>query len=54
MGLMANRSTALFVAWLLSERQRRADRLLAAISSLDARGRIATMILDFHARLTTP
>lgn len=49
--LMGNRSTALFVAWLLSERQRRADRLLAAISRLDARGRIATMILDFHERL---
>jgi CRP-like cAMP-binding protein len=51
MELMGNRSTALFVAWLLSERQRRANRLLAAISGLDARGRIATMILDFHARL---
>src|SRR5260370_4304073 len=51
MELMANRSTALFVAWLLGERQRRADRLLAAISGLDARGRIATMVLDFHARL---
>jgi CRP/FNR family transcriptional regulator len=51
MELMANRSTALFVAWLLGERQRRADRFLAAISGLDARGRIATMIHDFHARL---
>ena len=51
MELMGNRSTALFVAWLLSERQRRTDRLLAATSGLDARGRIATMILDFHARL---
>src|SRR5690349_16369561 len=30
MELMANRPTALFVAWLLAERQRRADRLLAA------------------------
>jgi CRP/FNR family transcriptional regulator, anaerobic regulatory protein len=51
MELMGNRSTALFVAWLLSERQRRTDRLLAAISGLNARGRIATIILDFHARL---
>jgi CRP-like cAMP-binding protein len=51
MKLMTHRSTALFVVWLLSERQRRADRLLAAISSLDAPGRIATMVLDLHARL---
>ena len=49
--LMADRPTALFVTWLLSERQRRADRLLAAISGLDARGRIALMVLDFYARL---
>lgn len=51
MVLMADRPTALFVAWLLSERQRRADRLLAAVSGLDARGRIATMVLDFYRRL---
>jgi CRP-like cAMP-binding protein len=51
MELLANRSTALFTAWLLGERQRRADRLLAAISGLDARGRIASMILDFYGRL---
>ena len=51
MELMAHRSTALFVAWLLGERQRRADRLLATISGLDARARIAFMMLDFHRRL---
>jgi CRP-like cAMP-binding protein len=51
MDLMTNRSTALFIAWLLGERQRRADRLFAAISGLDARGRIASMMLDFHERL---
>ena len=51
MELMTNRSTALFVAWLLGQRLRRADRLLAAISGLDARGRIASMMLDFHWRL---
>ena len=49
--LMANRSTALFVAWLQGQRQRRTYRLLAAVSGLDARGRIASMILDFHQRL---
>ena len=49
--LMADRSTALFIAWLLGQRQRRADRLLAAISGLDARGRVASMMLDFHRRL---
>jgi CRP/FNR family transcriptional regulator len=49
--LMDRRSTALYVAWLLSQRQQRLDRLLAAISSLDARGRVATMVLDFYVRL---
>ena len=38
--LMTCRSTALYIAWLLGQRQRRADRLLAAISSLDARRRL--------------
>jgi CRP-like cAMP-binding protein len=51
MQLMADRPTALYVAWLLGQRQRRADRLLAAISRLDARGRLAMMVLDFYARL---
>jgi CRP/FNR family transcriptional regulator, anaerobic regulatory protein len=51
MQLMADRSTALYVAWLLSQRQRRADRLLAAISRLDGRGRLAMMVLDFYTRL---
>jgi CRP/FNR family transcriptional regulator len=49
--LMADPPTALFVAWLLGERQRRTDRLLAGISGLDARGRIALMVLDFYTRL---
>jgi CRP-like cAMP-binding protein len=49
--LMGSRPTALYVAWLLSRRQRRADRLLAALSRLDARGRLATMMLDFYTRL---
>jgi CRP/FNR family transcriptional regulator len=49
--LMGSRPTALYIAWLLSRRQRRADRLLAALSSLNARGRLATMMLDFCTRL---
>ena len=49
--LMARRSAALYIAWLLGERQRRSDRHVAAISSLDAGGRVATMLLDFHERL---
>src|SRR5271165_1797374 len=47
----SDRPTALYIAWLLGQRQRRADRLLAAISGLDARGRLATMVLDFYTRL---
>jgi len=49
--LISCRCTALYVAWLLARRQRRSDRFLAAISSLDARGRLATMVLDFYKRL---
>jgi CRP/FNR family transcriptional regulator len=49
--LVADRSMALYIAFLLSLRQRRSDCLLAAISSLDARGRLAMMLLDFYTRL---
>jgi CRP/FNR family transcriptional regulator len=49
--LMASRPTALYVALLLSRRQRRADRLLAAHSCIDARGLLAMMLLDFYTRL---
>ena len=49
--LTASQSTALYIAWLLAQRQRRADRLLAAFSCLDARGRLATMLFDFYTRL---
>jgi len=47
----ASWDTALFVAWLLGHRQRRDDRLLAAISGCDARGRLAMMVLDLYKRL---
>jgi CRP-like cAMP-binding protein len=49
--LMASQPTALYIAWLLGQRQQRTDRLLAAIQCLDARGRLATMVLDFYRRL---
>lgn len=49
--LLGCRPTALYIAWLLSQRQRRADQLLASISCLDARGRLAAMLLDFYTRL---
>jgi CRP/FNR family transcriptional regulator, anaerobic regulatory protein len=48
--LTATQSTALYIVWLLSQRQRR-DRLRAALSCLDARGRLATMLLDLYTRL---
>jgi CRP/FNR family transcriptional regulator, anaerobic regulatory protein len=49
--LMADPPTALYITYLLGQRQRRMDRLLAAISCLDARGRLAIMLLDFYKRL---
>jgi CRP-like cAMP-binding protein len=49
--LLACQSNALYVAWLLVRRQQRTDHLLTAISSLDARGRLAAMLLDFYKRL---
>jgi CRP-like cAMP-binding protein len=49
--LMACQPTALYIAWLLGQRQRRADQLLISVLSLDARGRLATMLLGFYTRL---
>ena len=49
--LMTSRHTALYICWLLSQRQRRADRRLIAMSCLDARGRLANMVFDFYTRL---
>jgi CRP/FNR family transcriptional regulator, anaerobic regulatory protein len=49
--LMGYRPAALYIAWLLGQRQQRADRHLAAISYLDAPGRVAMMVLDFYTRL---
>ena len=49
--LMASPSTAMYIVWLLAQSQRRADRLLAAFSCLDARERLAMIFLDFYTRL---
>src|SRR5262249_19065598 len=49
--LMTSRHTAHYICWLLSQRQRHADRRLMAMSPLDARGRLANMVLDFYMRL---
>jgi CRP/FNR family transcriptional regulator, anaerobic regulatory protein len=49
--LMASQHAALYITWLLAKRQQRADQLLAAVLSLDARGRVATMLLDLYLRL---
>ena len=49
--VFADRLAALYIARLLCQRQRRVERYLAAVSSLDARSRVAMMILDFYTRL---
>jgi CRP/FNR family transcriptional regulator len=49
--LTTTRSIAVYIGWVLGRQQRRTERHLAAISSLDARGRLATMALDFYTRL---
>ena len=47
----ADRLAALYITWLLCQRQKRVERYLAAVSSLDARSRLAMMMLDFYTRL---
>ncbi len=49
--LMTRPATAVYLAWLLSEAQRRSDSIAAALSRLEARERIAMMLLDFQQRL---
>ena len=49
--LLTSQINALYVSWLLVRRQQRTDHLLTAISSLDARGRVATILLEFYKRL---
>jgi CRP/FNR family transcriptional regulator len=49
--LIADPSIALYLCWLLGQRQGRADRHLAANTRLDSLARLAMMILDFYTRL---
>jgi CRP/FNR family transcriptional regulator, anaerobic regulatory protein len=50
--LMTCRSIAVYIGWLLGQRQRQTEHHVAALSALDARGRLATMVLDFYTRLS--
>ena len=50
--LTTSRSIAVYIGWALGRQQRRTERHVATISSLDARGRLATMALDFYTRLS--
>jgi CRP/FNR family transcriptional regulator, anaerobic regulatory protein len=50
-GLMTSKPVGLYIAWLLNEQQRRTDSLRTATAALDARGRLAAMVLDFYHRL---
>jgi CRP/FNR family transcriptional regulator, anaerobic regulatory protein len=49
--LMADRSIAIYIFWLLRQRQRRADRRLIANTRFEAQARLAVMLLDFYTRL---
>jgi CRP-like cAMP-binding protein len=49
--LMCCQLTAFYITRVLAQRQQRADQLLTSISLLDARGRVATMLLDIYTRL---
>jgi CRP/FNR family transcriptional regulator, anaerobic regulatory protein len=49
--VFADRLAALYITWLMCKRQQRVERYLAAVSSLDARSRLAMMMLDFYTRL---
>ena len=44
-------SIALYICWLLGQRQRRTDRRLAANAHLEPETRLAMDDLDFHVRL---
>jgi CRP-like cAMP-binding protein len=48
---MTCRHTAFYITWLLAQRQQRTDQQLISVLSLDARGRVATMLFDVYTRL---
>lgn len=49
--LMNDRSTLTYMFWLLGQRQQRLERRLAANTRFEPQARVATMVLDFYARL---
>jgi CRP-like cAMP-binding protein len=49
--LMARRSTALYLSWLLGEANRHKDRHVAALAHLDARERVCMMLYDAYELL---
>lgn len=48
---MIDRSTLAYMFWLLSQRQQRLERHLAANTRFEPQARVAMMVLDFYARL---
>jgi CRP-like cAMP-binding protein len=49
--LIADRSLALYIFWVLNHHQRRVARRLAANTRFEAQARLAQMLLDFYIRL---
>jgi CRP/FNR family transcriptional regulator, anaerobic regulatory protein len=49
--LFARRSTATYLAWLIGETQRRAERRADRLARFDAQERLAEMLVDLHERL---
>lgn len=49
--LLTDPCIALYLLWLLGQRQRRTDRRLAAFAGHEAQVRLALMVLDFYTRL---
>lgn len=50
-GLLEHPATATYLAWLISEAQRRAERRADRLAHFDARERLAEMLLELHERL---
>jgi CRP-like cAMP-binding protein len=49
--LICSRPVALYMVWLLAQRQRRADHHLVALACLDGRARLASMLVAFYELL---
>ncbi|MDB5406483.1 MAG: Crp/Fnr family transcriptional regulator [Rhodospirillales bacterium] len=50
-GLLAQRTTATYLAWLIGEAQRRAEARADRLARFDAQERLAEMLVDLHERL---